>query len=139
MLNCKTETTKHLAQLCFTESRTVEQKEALESWLPLFYVNPLEAEKIIPWKMPWTHLSEFAPFIPHILAAIEEDITQKPSMLVSILCPIHPKANAIEREQMEALNKIWEQNYYLFIPELAHAEIWLKFCKFLHNKFHFPA
>jgi hypothetical protein len=55
-----------------------------------------------------------------------------------MLTPAHPLADDTEAKGMSAYHSMWRKNFFLFVPELAHAEAWLEACKGVYSRIYFP-
>jgi hypothetical protein len=67
-------------------------------------------------------------YLPHVYVYITAHggDTRSPTSIVDILDPHMAAENEVERQQRDALHRVFAQNFFYFQRELAHAEAWLE-------------
>lgn len=104
------------------------QFEPYANWYTLWHTNPIEADKNLKFEHQWPELSTLLQYLPNIVMFFKNMNfeSDSPEAIIQALCPIHPLCTKEEKEQMLAYYSIWKRNFYMFIPELAHAEAWFE-------------
>ncbi|WP_027187748.1 hypothetical protein [Desulfovibrio cuneatus] len=111
-------------------------RESLANWIGIWDSDPCAAQSSLPCEVAWPNAEQLSSLLPAIAEVMP--IIANTASIIESLAPVHPRANTDERNGMLALHAMWCKNFFLFVPELARAESWLRQCKFVHGKMYFP-
>ncbi len=108
-----------------TISIQLEVKADLIEWME-FWDSPCEAQKKLPHEVAWPQSEVLFEHVPSVMQWMQKENWHAIPEFIKAIMPIHPLANEEEQNFMQAYHRIWEANFFLFIPDLAHAEAWLQ-------------
>jgi len=107
-------------------------------WLSFWDTDPCKAEVILPYVCQWPEPAMLSKALPLLGSLLPREEDFNPAKIVEMLTPTHPLADPAEAEGMAAYHSMWRKNFFLFVPELAHAEAWLEACKGVYSRIYFP-